>query len=376
MKLIDRNFDVLNNSNQLETLQIIKNFPVFMGTVNHDNKQDLTAEMSWVISKKTGMIQLNKLIPLDILYKNSHESGVIGKLWDDHHSSFCRFIENYKHDQIIEIGGGNGILANKFHKNNPKVKWTIVDPNSKPIKGSKAKYINKFYNENLDIDYRNSTIVHSHTLEHVYEPLKFMDLISKNIKKNRLIFSVPNIKEMVKRKYTNAINFEHTYFLSEEFTKYFLEYFGFKIEKKEYFLEDHSIFYSATKCKESIKINLKNYYEENKKIFLDFKKHNEKIVKELNNIIDKKNSEIYLFGAHIFSQHLITIGLNTNKIKFILDNDKSKTGKRLYGTNLIVKNPKILKNINNPLIILKAGVYNSEIKKDILININSSAKFV
>ena len=70
MKLIDRNFDVLNNSNQLETLQIIKNFPVFMGTVNHDNKQDLTAEMSWVISKKTGMIQLNKLIPLDILYKD------------------------------------------------------------------------------------------------------------------------------------------------------------------------------------------------------------------------------------------------------------------------------------------------------------------
>ena len=156
----------------------------------------------------------------------------------------------------------------------------------------------------------------------------------------------------------------------EEFTKYFLEYFGFKIEKKEYFLEDHSIFYSATKCKESIKINLKNYYEENKKIFLDFKKNNKKIVKELKNIIDKKNSEIYLFGAHIFSQHLITIGLNTNKIKFILDNDKSKTGKRLYGTNLIVKNPKILKNINNPLIILKAGVYNSEIKKDILKNIN------
>ena len=123
----------------------------------------------------------------------------------------------------------------------------------------------------------------------MYEPIKFLEDIAEYLDEGgRLVFSVPNLAKYLENKFSNTINFEHTYFLSEEFTKYFLEYFGFKIEKKEYFLEDHSIFYSATKCKESIKINLKNYYEENKKIFLDFKKHNEKIVKELNNIIDKK----------------------------------------------------------------------------------------
>ena len=54
----------------------------------------------------------------------------------------------------------------------------------------------------------------------------------------------------------------------------------------------------------------------------------------------------------------------------ILDNDTSKQSKRLYGTRLFVKSPKILAKENNPTVILKAGVYNSEIRKDILNNID------
>ena len=49
------------------------------------------------------------------------------------------------------------------------------------------------------------------------------------------------------------------------------------------------------------------------------------------------------------------MGLETNNIDCILDNDKEKQGKRLYGSKLFVKSPKVLKEINNPLIILKAG---------------------
>ena len=129
-----------------------------------------------------------------------------------------------------------------------------------------------------------------------------MSLISKKINKNRLIFSVPNIKEMVLRKYTNAINFEHTYFLTEEFTKYFLDLFNFEIESKKYFLNDHSIFYSVKKKskKNKRKIKIKNYYKENKKIFNNFIKYNEKIVDDLNTKIKKCKGNVFLFGAHIF----------------------------------------------------------------------------
>lgn len=67
------------------------------------------------------------------------------------------------------------------------------------------------------------------------------------------------------------------------------------------------------------------------------------------------------------------MGLNSNVIS-ILDNDVKKQDKRLYGTDLIVKNPDILYNIDTPKIIIRAGVYTEEIKNQIL-SINPTAKF-
>ena len=57
-------------------------------------------------------------------------------------------------------------------------------------------------------------------------------------------------------------------------------------------------------------------------------------------------------------------------------NDINKHEKRLYGTNLKVFSPKIIKEEEKPIIILKAGVYNEEIKEDIYRNINSEAIFI
>ena len=70
------------------------------------------------------------------------------------------------------------------------------------------------------------------------------------------------------------------------------------------------------------------------------------------------------------------MGLITKSIVNLLDNDIYKQEKRLYGTNLIVKSPKILSNIVKPIVILKAGVYNNEIKQDILENINQNTFFL
>jgi hypothetical protein len=86
--------------------------------------------------------------------------------------------------------------------------------------------------------------------------------------------------------------------------------------------------------------------------------------------------KVYLFGAHIFSQSLIGFGLDISRIECILDNDSNKHSKRLYGTDLKVASPKILANSNDPVVILKAGVYNNEIKQDILENINPRVVFL
>jgi hypothetical protein len=60
----------------------------------------------------------------------------------------------------------------------------------------------------------------------------------------------------------------------------------------------------------------------------------------------------------------------------LLDNDKNKQGKRLYGTDLMVQDPGVLKAEQRPAVILKAGIYNDEIKADILCNINREVVFL
>jgi hypothetical protein len=87
-------------------------------------------------------------------------------------------------------------------------------------------------------------------------------------------------------------------------------------------------------------------------------------------------SPIYLFGAHVFAQYLIAFGLKTDKIICLLDNDKNKQKKRLYGTNLIVNSPEILCNISNPIILLKKQVFTTPRLKNIISHINNGVVFL
>jgi hypothetical protein len=111
-------------------------------------------------------------------------------------------------------------------------------------------------------------------------------------------------------------------------------------------------------------------------MFNDYINYYKELISQINQKIEETNSKIFLFGGHIFSQYLIAFGLNTFKIVNILDNSPLKQEKRLYGTDLIVKSPKVLSNYNNPIVILKAGLYNNEIMEDILTNINPNTKFI
>ena len=377
MKLIERTQDVVIGSTDLEDLHTLKNFPIFMGTVEHDQTEDIVCDMSWSISRESGLIQLKKLLPLEILYKSQTTTSSIGAIWTAHHQAFANFINKYKPTSVLELGGAHGILA-KEYQNIDFIPWTILEPNPSPVEGCKAQFIKGFFDDKFTFIKPIDTVVHSHVFEHLYEPDKFLTHLSEFISENgRMIFSLPNLSEWLTRKYTNCINFEHTVYLTEPYVDYLLAKHGFRVVEKEYFSGEHSIFYSTVRDRNVTSIKLDtNLYDLNKKNYIEFVEYHENLISDLNSKIANNSSSIYLFGAHVFSQYLIAFGLNTSKVICLLDNDKNKQGKRLYGTNLLVHSPQILRNIDNPTTILKAGVYNAEIKKDILQNINSSAIFL
>lgn len=378
MSYINRKTTPFSKFENLELLESYKNFPVYMGCVDTPRDEDLTEDMSWYIDKFSGFIQLNPLLPLDVVYAKEHGSGKVGKIWAEHHNKFCEFLTQFNLDNILEIGGLHGILAQNYLNVFPDTNWTIIEPNPCTPKNLNVNLIKGFFDEKFNSDKAYEAIVHSHVLEHIYDLEPFINQKSKVLKNgSMLIFSIPNMEEMLKRNYTNCLNFEHTCFITEPYIEHIFSKFKFKLEKKEYFKQDHSIFYAFKKNAntEEKKLPL-DLYKKNKKIFLSFINSIKEQVSHLNKSLVDNNNSVYLFGAHIFSQYLINFGLEEKMISCILDNDKSKHGNRLYGTNLHCFCPTVLKGQKNPIVILKAGIYNKEIKKDILKNINPTAIFI
>ena len=377
MSLIERSRCTLTGTEDLEHLHTFSRFPVFMGCMNQPADADLREDMSWWISRGSGLIQLKKLLPLEVLYPESHGAGAVGALWDKHHKAFAQFLSQLNPGAVFEIGGAHGILAKEYQAYGD-IPWTILEPNPSPVAGSKAHFIKGFFSEKFVYDEPFDAVVHSHVFEHIYEPDEFMNHLAGFIPQGKsLVFSLPNMRVMLERKYTNCINFEHTVLLTEPYVEFLLAKHGFRLTRKEYFMADHSIFYAATRDSSVQPTDLpQDLYQSNKKLYLDYVQYHEKLVAELNEITASVKSPVYLFGAHVFAQYLIAFGLDTSKIACLLDNDVNKQGRRLYGTNLLVRSPACLRDVDSPYVILKAGVYNQEIKEDILKNINAHVRFL
>ena len=378
MEVIQRKNDVIFGKSDLEQLHRIDNFPVFMGCVEHPLEDDLTADFIWDISKSSGVVQLRKLIPLPILYQGQHNSGLIGKIWQEHHLSFARFVHRFSPSSVLEIGGAHGILSQEYSKI-ADVPWVIAEPNPNPVPGCKATFLKGFIEE-LDVSSLTfDTIVHSHVFEHVYEPNSFVRRLSEvTLTGKMMLFSLPNLENMLKNDYTNTLNFEHTVFLTEPYIDYLLAKNGFEVVEKKYFMEDHSIFYAARRVADQPVLgnNLEDLYTYNKSLYLGFLKRLGLYISELKISMEKSPRPLYLFGAHIFSQYLLMSGLGQENFQGILDNDPKKQGKRLYGTNLSVSSPEVLRSQENATVILNAGIYNKEIRKDISENIHKNVVFL
>ena len=382
MNCISRDKDVVLGKNDLEDLYTIKDFPVFMGCVDSEANQDIKSDMSWKISTSSGAIQLNPVLPLDVVYAMSHGSGTVGDTWKQHHKAFSEFVIKYAPNNVLEIGGLHGELAKNCLDVNPNLKWTIIEPNPSVPKTLPVKVVKGFFDDTFTSNEIFDTVIHSHVLEHVYNPDEFMSNKSLFMSEgDTLILSIPNLEYFLKNKWSNSINFEHTIYFTADYVEYFLKKYGFEVIKKHSHQMNgkaHSLFYSAKKTSLPIEIPTldDSLYETNKKVFEEYIDFYQSDVKQINNTIRNQSQPVYLFGAHIFSQYLLAFGLDEQDLVCILDNDFKKENQRLYGTNLISHSPKILRDVDEALVILRAGVYNDEIKQDILDNINPKIRFI
>ena len=366
---IDRSHDVITGNDDLETIYTIPNFPVFMGVTDQEIKEDIKFPMNFQISKSSGMVQINPLVPLNLVYQNSHNSGIIGKTWSEHHKSLSNFILKYNPENVLEIGGFTGILASHCLEQLPNISWSIVDPHA-TNDDPRINIHKTFFDKNFQIKNKVQMIVHSHLLEHIIDINQFLTCCYENLQEDGLmILSLPNFKQFIKNRLMNCLNFEHTIYLDEDFLVYLFNKYNFQIVEKEYFGSCNSIFFCLKKSNEKNEIKLDSFYDKNKTSMSEYFEAIKHFIQQIN----KEDEKFYLFGAHVTSQFLLSMGLDENKIINILDNDPKKMNNRLYGTNLIVHTPNILMYDESPSVIVKNGSYDKEISEQIL-ELNPKAK--
>tara|TARA_B100001093_G_scaffold214239_1_gene205541 strand:+ start:14816 stop:15850 length:1035 start_codon:yes stop_codon:yes gene_type:complete len=341
--------------------------------VSCENSQDLYSDKIFSACSDCGCVQIKNLIPLDLLYAKSHNAA-IGKTWDKHHLEFCKFTKEYVHGNVLEIGGGNLKVANNLSESDRVKTITIFDKNFVADKKSKKIILKNHFFDQSKIEIIPDVIIHTHLIEHLYNPLEDIKKISETLKEGGyMMFAAPIIDKMLKHNFTNAMNFEHTYMLSEDMIQNIMSYSNLEIVSINPFSE-YINFYIAKKT-----INKKiieHDYSEQASIIRKFCSFHESEVERIANQLDSEKENNFIFGAHIFTQYLLGFGLQQSMFANVLDNDPSKQKNRLYGTSLLVESPQILKNIKSPVVVLKAAMYTEEIKNDIIKNINSKTRFI
>ena len=376
MDLIKRPACIFSGNEDLELLYTFKDTPVYcaMADLNSDYREDLVSDMSMWISKSTGSLQLNPLIPFDILYQQQHNDA-IGKTWLEHHKQFAKFVEKFKPNKVLEIGGGASALSRIYLESNPGCEWIVVEPNAELLKGREditvieSQFDDKVIIPDVDV------VVHTHFLEHLYDPLKFVQTVSEKTSLDCLhLFSIPDFDYWLKSKFGNTLFFEHTYYLDKPFAAQLLACGGYHL-LDTYNFKNHSIFYAAENIKTFQEYTHKSRYEELKLIYSEYLDYLNDNVSAINKQISHINSLVFVFGAHIFSQILLVRGMDRRNICGILDNSKMKIGKRLYGTPYEIFSPETIKGVDAPIVVLFAGAYLEEIKKQLL-EINNTVKLI
>ena len=110
---IVRDRSLLDINYNLEHLHTFKNVPASMACTSQEEVEDIFMNQTWDICKNTGLIQLRKLFPLELVYKFPHNDGV-GEVWNNHDKALCDFIETTGVKKVLEIGGGAGRLGKLF----------------------------------------------------------------------------------------------------------------------------------------------------------------------------------------------------------------------------------------------------------------------
>lgn len=360
--------------NVLEKIFSLDNYPVFIGCTDEKKQDDVLYKFEIWHCPKCDVGQQLSIPPFDVLYKEQRCFGY-GKVWAGHYDQYFEFIKKNSSDtdKALEVGVGNAVVYKKMLKH------------SKSLYGIDAIHNEDYAGYNIKVDKFSETvfsgetfnlIYSSHLIEHMPDPVGYLRTCYNLLEKNGLCFAAcPNIIKSFENLHFNAFTTDHLNYFSKESLANLAADQGFQLVDFFQYM-DHGMYLALRKINDRGKKT--NEYRKS------FMHHFNEYYKKLEQFVEKvkeeaKNSDsIYLFGAHGLSVTFLKL-MNSptfnSKVKFVLDNERTKHNRRLSGTDLICKPPAVIQDQISPLVILYMGAYENEISEQ-LKTLNPSCKII
>jgi len=333
----------------------MKNYPITPSSNELDASYDEFADCVFGACNTCGCIQLKTLVDPAKLYENSHNSTENTPTWKEHHRLFADFISQRADTTLLEVGGNSGTLYNLLSSKISN--YTILDICDSPKRPSTVSFIQGNCEE-FDFTGHNH-IALSHTFEHLYQPKRFVENLSK-AQVPSVFISIPNINHLYNSKNISIIHNEHTFFVGDSEIRNLFSRYRYSCSAN-YLFKSHSLFYHFVYEPNTVPLTLINTMQRS----IHLKEYLSAFERSIKDITIEGPCFICPAGHYGQKIYYYMPQYHANIIGFI-DNDPSKQGKRVYGTPVYVYSPEILKTYNNPIyVILYAGPYTDEIKKQL-----------
>lgn len=331
--------------------------PVASYSLVHKQKYS-TIPFNIQVCRNCSTYQLKYLSDVNEIYDKNHAfsySGLLHKQYAD----FSRFVlKNTDIGRIVEVGSGNGFIADILLESKPNIQYTIIDP----------EYFGNTFNRNVIPSFFESvdntrinedTLIMSHVFEHFYNPLDILAKI-KNIQNIKNIYiNFPNLEKFLSILHMNVLNIEHTFLIQNSTLPQIFQNYGFRLtEFLEY--DNHAVFFSFVRDEQIPKVLLKHQMTKNlvDTFFLRIQDNVDKINKR---ILSTK-IPVYIWPCSHQTQYLFIHGLCSSNITGFLDNSPHKIGYFLYGHDLPCFSLESIVNSSSPaIIIMNGGYYNHEV---------------
>jgi SAM-dependent methyltransferase len=314
--------------------------------------------------------------PDQIVYTQDYENSLY---FSPRFQSYASWLANYIVEQyqlrgkdVIEIGSGKGeflallcdLGGNRGIGFDPSYEPS-VDEEGRDIP---VKFIRDLYSERY-AEYKADFICSRQTLEHIHEPVKFLDMIRNAIGEERktiVFFEVPNVSFILKDLSIWDIIYEHYSYFSRSSLEYLFLHCNFKV------CDLIDTYGGQFLCIEALPD------ERSEKSTVSYLKQKEKLAVDLHSFIDeyrnkvtiwqskleeirRNNQRAVVWGAGSKGVTFLNILDSREVLKYVVDINPRKTGKYIPGSAQQVVSPEFLRDYRPDLIIVMNRIYRQEI---------------